>query len=97
MSDEPDNLVLQLLRNIRADVADARADISRVDETVREVRRIVTSHNVRFDAVDERVETLREGTLTAIGFAANAAQSQKKLQEQFADLAKPFEKLERAQ
>ena len=36
-------------------------------------------------------------TLTAIGFAANAAQSQKKLQEPIADLTRRVEKLEKAQ
>jgi hypothetical protein len=97
MIDEPDNHVLQLLRNIGADVADVRSDNSRVDETLREVRPVVTSQGTRFDASQERVEMLREGTLTPIGFATNAAQSQKKLQEQIADLAKRVEKLEQAQ
>ncbi len=97
MSEEPDNLVLQLLRGLRGDVKEARTEIARVDEVLHEVRRVVASHDFRFDALDERVEMLREGTLTAIGFAANAAQSQKKLQEQIADLTRRVEKLEKAQ
>jgi len=96
MSEEPDNLVLPLLRNLRSDIKDVRTAMSRSDEVLHEVHRTVTSHNLRFDALDERVEMLREGTLTAIGFAANASQSQKKLQEQIAELTRRVEKLEKA-
>jgi len=85
-----------LLRNLRSDIKDVRTAMSRSDEVLHEVRRTVTSHNLRFDALDERVEMLREGTLTAIGFAANASQSQKKLQEQIAELTRRVEKLEKA-
>ncbi len=31
----------------------------------------MTSHDLRFDALEERVETIREGTVTAIGYAAD--------------------------
>ncbi len=97
MSEEPENLVLQLLRGLRSDFKDVRADIARIDETLHEVRRTVTSHNFRFDALDERVEMQREGTLTAIGLAAHATQSQKKLQDQIADRTRRVENLENAQ
>ena len=97
MTEEPENLVLQMSRALRSDFKDVRADIARVDEVLHEVRRVVTSHNFRFDALDERVEMLREGALTAIGFAANAAQSQKKLQGQIADLTRRVENSEKAQ
>ena len=97
MSEEPDNLVLKLLREMRSEQSEMRADIARIDELLHEVRRTVTSHNFRFDALDERVEMLREGTLTAIGFAANAAQSQKKVQDQIADLTRRVEHLEKTQ
>ena len=97
MAEEPDDLVLQMLRNLRSDIKDLRTAMSRSEEVLHEVRLTVTSHNFRFDALDERVEMLREGTLTAIGFAANASQSQKKLQEQIADLSQRVEKLEKAQ
>jgi hypothetical protein len=40
---------------------------------------------------------LREGTLTAIGFAASANEQNRKLAQQIADLAKRVEKLEAAQ
>ncbi|MEA2861721.1 MAG: hypothetical protein QOC72_3760, partial [Methylobacteriaceae bacterium] len=52
---------------------------------------------LRFDFLEERVEMLREGTLTAIGFAASANEQHKKLAEQIADLAKRVQKLEAAQ
>ncbi|MGO9743070.1 MAG: hypothetical protein ACLPN5_16470 [Roseiarcus sp.] len=97
MSEEPENLMLHLLRGLRSDVAKLRAERSSADEVLHEVRRTVTSHNFRFDALDERVEMLREGTLTAIGFAAHATQSQKKLQDQIADRTRRVENLEKAQ
>jgi hypothetical protein len=97
MTEEPENLVLQMSRVLRSDFKDVRADIARVDEVLHEVRRVVTSHNFRFDALDERVEMLREGALTAIGFAANAARSQRKLPEQIADPTKRVKRLEKAQ
>jgi hypothetical protein len=39
---------------------------------------------------------LREGTLTAIGFAANAGEHHKKSQKQIADLTTRVERLEHA-
>ncbi len=83
------------IHEIRGEMNEMREDIRAVQADTKEVRRVVADHSLRFDFLDERVEMLREGTLTAIGFAANASQSQKKLQEQIADLTKRVEKLER--
>ena len=90
MAEEPDNLVLHHLRDIRADVKEMRGD-------VHEIRTVLDSHTLRFDFLEERVEVLREGTLTAIGFAASANEQNKKLAKQIADLTTRVEKLEAAQ
>ena len=90
MAEEPDNLVLRHLREIRADVKEMRGD-------VHEIKGVLESHTLRFDFLEERVEMLREGTLTAIGFAASANEQNKKLAQQIADLTKRVEKLEAAQ
>ena len=89
MAEETENLVLSLLREMRA-------DISSIDETLREVRRTVVSHDLRFDALDEKFEMIREGTVSAIGFAANASRAHVDLHRQIADLTRRVEKLEAA-
>jgi predicted nucleic acid-binding Zn-ribbon protein len=98
MPEEPDNLVLQLLRTMRAEHS-ARFDaIEGVLEDVRQglhdVRLTVVRHDLRFDALEERVEAIREGTVSAIGFAANASRAHVDLRRQIADLTRRVEKLE---
>jgi hypothetical protein len=89
MAEETENLVLSLLREMRV-------DISNIDETLREVRRAVAGHDLRFDALDEKFEMIREGTVSAIGFAANASRAHVDLHRQIADLTRRIEKLEAA-
>ena len=103
MAKEPDNLVLNLLREMRADMTgvkqdmtDVRREMKDMQRELRDVHRIVDGHTMRFDFLDERVEMLREGTLTAIGFAANTGRHHIKLKEQLAELSKRVEKLEKA-
>jgi len=64
MAKEPENLVLEHLRIIRADVKDLRREVA---TGFREVRKTLDEHTRRFDDLEERVEMPREGTLTAIG------------------------------
>jgi hypothetical protein len=87
MPEEPDNLVLQLLRTMRAENS-ARFDS--IEDVLKDVRLTVASHELRFDALDERLESIREGTVSAIGFAANASRAH----VDFADLTRRIEKLE---
>jgi hypothetical protein len=89
MAEELDNLVLSLLREMRADVKDVR-------EVLRAVRGSVASHDRRFDALDEKVEMIREGTVSAVGFAAYASRAHVELDKQIADPARRVEKLEKA-
>ncbi|RBP09095.1 hypothetical protein DFR50_12367 [Roseiarcus fermentans] len=91
MAEEPDNLVLQLLRAMRAENS-ARFDA--IEAIVREVRLTVVSHDLRFDALDERVELIREGAVTAIGYAAHANRGHVDLRKQIADLTRRVERLE---
>ncbi len=98
MAEEPDNMVLQLLRTMRAensarfDQIEARFDD--IEAVLREVRLTVTGHDLRFDALEERVETIREGTVTAIGYAAHASRGHVDLRKQIADLTRRVERLE---
>lgn len=98
MAEEPDNLVLQLLRTMRAENSVRFDEIEAVLEDVRQglhdVRLTVVRHDLRFDALDERVEAIREGTVSAIGFAANASRAHIDLRRQIADLTRRVEKLE---
>jgi chromosome segregation ATPase len=81
--------------DMRGEIHQMRGDIRDLQADSKEVRKVVGSHSQRFDFLDERVEMLREGTLTAIGFAANASESNKKVREQISDLTTRVEKLER--
>jgi hypothetical protein len=67
MPEEPDNMVLQLLRTMRAENS---ARFGEIDALPQDVRLTVVRHDLRFDALEESVEALREGTVSATGFAA---------------------------
>jgi hypothetical protein len=87
MAKEPENLVLSLLREMRVEIA-------HIDETLHAVRLTVAGHDLRFDALDEKIDMIREGTVSAIGFAANASRAHVDLHKQIADLTRRVEKLE---
>ena len=98
MAEETDNLVIELLRKMRAENAarfdEIDAHIDAVDSVLKEVRVTVTSLDLRFEALDERVETIREGAVQAIGYAAHASRGHVDLRKQVADLPRRVEKLE---
>ena len=58
MADEPDNLVLQLLQEIRADIGEVKLTLSK--------------HSERFDRVDQRLEEVHETLYTVAGAAVHA-------------------------
>ena len=60
MTKEPDNLGLKVLRGMRADFTSMQQEMKGARDDLREVRRILTDHTLRFDFLEERVETLRE-------------------------------------
>jgi hypothetical protein len=93
MADEPQNLALEHLRILRADMQTMRADMQ---TNFAAARRVLDEHTLKLDFLDERIETLREGALTAIGFAASTGAQQKKLEKQIAEPAERVGRLEKA-
>ena len=91
MAEEPDDLVIPLPRTMRAKNS-ARFD--EIEAVLKEVRLTVARHDLCFDALEERVETIRARTVSAIGFAANASRAHVDLRRRIADLTRPVEKLE---
>jgi hypothetical protein len=96
MAQEPENLVLELPRGMRGDIADLRESMRGIQNDIRGVRNVQDNHTLRFDFLDERVETLREASMTALGFAVNADEKHKKIEALLAELTKRVEKLEKA-
>jgi hypothetical protein len=91
MAEEADNLVLTILKEMRADV---KFDFARLGETLQDVRRYVAALDTRVESLDEKFEMIREGTVSAIGYAANASRAHVDLHKQIADLTRRVEKLE---
>ena len=90
------NLVFEQLKLIRKGIQSLKEgqDGMRID--IKEVRLVQAGHTLSLDFLTERVEKLREGTLTAIGIAAETGARTKTVEKQFADLVKRVEKLEKA-
>lgn len=82
MVDEPDNLLLRLLRDIRAkqDEHDKRFD----------------AHDTRFDELHKAIEDWKETTATGVGFAAHANIRTDALEKEIADLKKRIDRIERS-
>ena len=60
MAEEPDNLVLQMLRAIRANQNDHSARFDEIEAMLKDVRLAVASREWRFAALEEGVEAIRE-------------------------------------
>ncbi|MBU3887848.1 hypothetical protein FM996_16435 [Methylosinus sporium] len=90
---EPENLVLELLPEMRADIRGVRDEQK---EDIRGLRSVVDSILLRLDYFEERVEMLRESTMTALGFAVDASERKKKIETQIAELRERVERLEKA-
>ncbi len=86
---EPENLVLEMLRELRAEVKELRVE-------VRGIRVVLDNHTLKLDFLEERVERLREATMTGLGFAVDANERNKKIEIEIADLRERVEKLEKA-
>lgn len=91
---EPDNLALAMLRTIRGTLDDRPARFDAIEALLHDVRLTVARHDLRFDALEESVEAIREGTVSAIGFAANTSRAHVELRGQIADRTRRVEKLE---
>ena len=97
MSKEPMNLVFEQLKLLRKDVLSLKDGQDDMRADLREVRLIQAKHSLSLDFLTERVEKLREGTLSAIGFASETNAETRKIQKQVADLTKRVERLEKTQ
>jgi phage shock protein A len=89
MAYEPENLVLELLRNMRQEFHD-------VHEDIRDIKKGQDVLALNVAGLDERLEMLRESTMTALGFATDTGVRQKKLEKQVSELAKRVEQLEKS-
>ena len=91
MAKEPDNLVLRVLREMRAENG-VRFDS--IESLLKDVQRDVSSLDLRTEALDEKFDLIREGTVSAIGFAANASRAHIDLHKQISELKRRVDKLE---
>ena len=103
MSKEPINLIMEQLKLLRGEVLSVKTDMHEMSaelkdlrSDVREIRLTQAGHTLTLDFLTERAEKLREGTLTAIGFAAETGTRSRSVEKQVADLTKRVEKLEKA-
>lgn len=82
MVEEPDNLVLKMLREMRV--------------VLQEVRDKVYEHDERFVEMKKTIEDWKETTATGVGFAAHANIRTGELEKEIADLKRRIDRLERS-
>lgn len=97
MAEASDNLVLPFPRTIRATQEEHSVRFDEIEAIVKKVRLGVVSQGLRFDAVEERVETIREGAEQALGCAAPADRAQVDLAQADRQSERRVEKLEARQ
>jgi outer membrane murein-binding lipoprotein Lpp len=81
MAKEPEDLVLPLLREMRASISDVRSDVKQLSE--------------RVEDLGEKMEVWQGTIAAAAGFAVHANARNDKLEKELAALKKRVEKLER--
>ncbi|MDB5595956.1 MAG: hypothetical protein JWM36_2917 [Hyphomicrobiales bacterium] len=96
MANEPENLVLELLRGMREEMRDMREGVRELRGDIREIRVVLDKHGMQLEYLDEHLEMLRESTMTTLGFATNTGLQQKKLAKQLGELAERVERLEKS-
>lgn len=82
MADEPDNMMLRLLRDIRGKLDEHDKRFDRTDEQLHDLRKAI--------------EDWKETTATGVGFAAHANIRTEALEREIADLKKRMDRLEKA-
>ena len=93
MVDEPDNLVLRQLCEMREEIRDFRKG---TEDSFRGVRRVQDQHTVHLESLEERFDMIREGTIGAINFASNADCQFKEIKIELDDMKKRISRLEQA-
>lgn len=82
MADEPDNLVLKMLREMR--------------QILDEVRGKVFEHDERFLELRKQIEDWQETTSTGVGFATHAHVRTQALERELEELKRRVDELERS-
>ncbi|MGE0283086.1 MAG: hypothetical protein AB7P20_21050 [Rhizobiaceae bacterium] len=82
MAEEPDNLVLKLLREMRS-ILDEHSAMHR-------------EHREGFADIRKAIEDWKETTAAGVGFAAHANIRTDVLEKEIADLKKPIDRIERS-
>ena len=80
MAEEPDDLVLRMLREMR--------------EAIQDVRNKVYEHDERFVELRKGIEDWQETTATGIGLATHANIRTQHIEDEIADLKRRIERLE---
>ena len=103
MPDEPDNLVLELLRRMREDMTAVKADLTSLKSDIHSIKRDVhaikhvqVSHSLKLDYLEENFEIVVEGTKLAMSGSAGATGRQLRTDKLLADLTQRVDRLERA-
>lgn len=82
MAQEPDNLVLKMLREMR--------------EILDDVKGKVYEHDARFIELKKQIEDWQETTSTGVGFAAHANIRTPALEREIAEMKRRIDRLEQA-
>ena len=82
MEEDPTNLILRLLREVRKVQDDHSQSLA--------------AHDKRFDALDKKIDDWQETIATAVGLATHANLRNHSMEEQLAKLAARVERLEKA-
>ena len=82
MANEPDNIVLKLLREMRV-ILDEHS-LAHLE------------HRASFKALDKKIDDWQETTATAVGLATHANLRNQAMEEQIAELVKRVSRLEKA-
>ncbi len=82
MLEEPDNLVLKMLREMR--------------DVIQDVQAKVYEHDDRFAEMKKAIEDWQETTSTGTGFALHASIRTQALEKELAELKRRIDRLERA-
>ena len=96
MADDPENLVLRHLQGIRESLDAQGKVLDQHGKVLDSIARESVQHSMHLESLEERFEMLREGTMSAIGFAAHADRQYKGLKDQVSDLVRRVEKLEKS-
>jgi hypothetical protein len=80
MAKQPENLVLRILKDIQATLAEHSKRFDKIDQ--------------RFEGVDRRLDEIHEGMITSLGLAGHAHVRHDTIQKEIDNLKKRIKRLE---